>query len=70
MRSCGQLAEDEEAMWRSAAHHAPRVTTVVPEPTTTSLLYALYAQQMIQQVALSRGDGASGSAADGWVDGL
>jgi hypothetical protein len=52
-------------MWRSAAHHTPTVTLVPPEPTTASPSRALYAHQVIQQVAYSQGGGgASGSAMD------
>jgi hypothetical protein len=41
---------------------------VPPEPATASHSRALYAQQIIQQVAYSwGGDGASGSAMDGWM---
>ncbi|KAF8494457.1 hypothetical protein F5888DRAFT_660765 [Russula emetica] len=79
-----QLADDEEAMWRSAAaHHSPTVTMVTSEPTgattvTSTSRDALYAQQhmMRQQQAQDAysqqgggGDGGGGGGGHGAVDG-
>ncbi len=67
-----QPAEDEEAMWRSAAaHHSPTATMVASEPigttTSPSRAAALYVQQHIMQQQQGRGDGIGGghSVVDG-----
>jgi hypothetical protein len=74
-----QPVKDEEAMWRSAAHHAQTATMVRPEPANISAPppRALYAQQMVQQDAYSSqgggGDGAAGggsSTVDGRMGGI
>ncbi|KAH9996141.1 hypothetical protein BJV74DRAFT_877445 [Russula compacta] len=59
-------AAAEEAMWRSAPHHAPTATMVSPKPITASPSGALYVPQVIQQGAYSQGgDDAGGSAMNG-----
>lgn len=64
-------AATEEAMWRSAPHHAPTATMVSPKPiTASSPSRALYVPQVIQQGAYSQGGGdddAGGSAMNGRI---
>jgi hypothetical protein len=76
-----QLADDEEAMWRSAAaHHSPTATMVASEPTGATTLTspsraALYAQQhmmqqQVQDAYSQQGGGGDGVGGDqGAVDG-
>jgi len=64
--------EEEEAMWRSAAHHSPTITMVAPEPATTASPqphgHPHYTpQQMIQQqdAYASQGRDGAGTCGDG-----